>query len=258
MNPTTETVIAPVPTRAGVRLDARTNAEERAEMARLASVFWSRVERLGPNDCHRWLASKSNGYGSFRICGRPFYAHRIAYELAIGPIADGLTIDHLCRNRGCVNPAHLEPVTISENIRRATRDRTECKRGHLLSPENVLLEGTHRRCRACMKIVQARHRTTTRPSPLDWSTNPTECGYGHPLNAQTIGSKKNGQRLCLICNRESKRRYKRKIRALANGHHFCVRCDATLMSADERISGLCEGCILHAAEVSRALLGSSR
>lgn len=68
--------------------------------------------------CWRWLGHcLSSGYG--RVGARGILAHRLAYEELVGPIPDGLEIDHLCRNRGCVNPAHLEPVTHVENLRRA-------------------------------------------------------------------------------------------------------------------------------------------
>ena len=93
---------------------------------------------ITPNGCHQWTAyCGENGYGRFYLDGRGLLAHRWSYERHVGPIPHGLQIDHLCRNRGCVNPEHLEPVTPSENVRRGTapnlaRSRaaelTHCKR----------------------------------------------------------------------------------------------------------------------------------
>lgn len=87
-----------------------------------AERFWSKVDRRGAEDCWEWLASRQpNGYGQFSPGGRAggmTTAHRVAYELTFGPIPEGLSIDHLCRNRGCVNPAHLEAVSQRENVQR--------------------------------------------------------------------------------------------------------------------------------------------
>jgi len=80
-------------------------------------IPWTQV----PNQvtCWEWPGSKDGkGYGSFRLHRKVIMAHRCAYELWVGPIPQGLVIDHLCRNTSCVNPAHLEPVTIYENCRR--------------------------------------------------------------------------------------------------------------------------------------------
>lgn len=74
--------------------------------------------------CWLWTASKNNrGYGTFRLAGRTVQAHRLVYELLVGPIVDGLTIDHLCRNRACVRPSHLEAVSHQENCARGGRGR---------------------------------------------------------------------------------------------------------------------------------------
>ena len=72
--------------------------------------FWAKVDKT--DDCWLWTANRTNaGYGHFWLDRRMVLAHRFAYELLIGPIPDGLTLDHLCRVRACVNPAHLEAVT---------------------------------------------------------------------------------------------------------------------------------------------------
>lgn len=86
--------------------------------------FWNKVQKGGDGECWMWYgALMSTGYGTFGVAHNNQLAHRVAYELTIGPIADGLTLDHLCRNRRCVNPAHLEPVTLGENSRRAAASR---------------------------------------------------------------------------------------------------------------------------------------
>jgi len=109
--------------------------------------------------CWRWTGSATDGYGGVTLNRRPFKAHRLVYEVCVGPIPDGFTLDHLCGNTLCVNPKHLEVVTASENATRGARDRplaTHCKRGHEFTEANTLWKqggprssGKVRRCRAC-------------------------------------------------------------------------------------------------------------
>lgn len=87
-----------------------------------AILFWSRVERAGPNDCWNWKASYAKhryGYGVMSWNGRPLTSHRIAYQLTHGPIGDGMSVLHLCDNPACCNPAHLREGSQSENMRDA-------------------------------------------------------------------------------------------------------------------------------------------
>jgi hypothetical protein len=104
-----------------------------------AERFWAKVDKsTGPSGCWPWLGTITNvGYGQFRY-GRRVGAHRFAYELVKGPIPDGLTIDHVkawgCTRTDCCNPAHLEAVTMAENLRRSeaasavNSRKTECPR----------------------------------------------------------------------------------------------------------------------------------
>ena len=81
--------------------------------AKMEARFWAKVEK-GPG-CWEWTASKITGHGRMVIDGATAYAHRISYELANGPIPDGLLIDHICHNKGCVNPDHLRLATQKQN-----------------------------------------------------------------------------------------------------------------------------------------------
>jgi hypothetical protein len=115
--------------------------------------------RVLPNGCWEWTAAKQKGYGTISVGTRPgggsivARAHRLVYEMAIGPIPSGLEPDHLCRNRACVNPWHLEPVTHLVNVQRGPNPRslqTHCKHGHEFTPDNTICRAKNRRgCRAC-------------------------------------------------------------------------------------------------------------
>lgn len=116
--------------------------------AEMADRTCSYVDKSG--DCWLWTGNLVRGYGQIKVDNKPLYTHRVAYELVVGPIPEGLTLDHLCRTTVCCNPAHLEPVTMEENLRRQGASKTHCKRGHEFSPENTRI-GPHgkRVCRTC-------------------------------------------------------------------------------------------------------------
>jgi len=111
--------------------------------------------------CWEWIASRDpNGYGRIWAEGsRVVMAHRLVYEMVVGPIPDGLFLDHLCRNRGCVRPDHLEPVTCRENTLRGESPaaigarKTHCLRGHELTAENNYFVQGKRSCRTCRRAA---------------------------------------------------------------------------------------------------------
>ena len=118
--------------------------------------------------CIQWTGSKSStGYGTFyNGHGSSVMAHRWAYEHHVGPIPDGHRLDHLCRNRACVNPEHLEPVTQRQNLMRgdtipaANAAKTHCPQGHPYSGDNLYVPpgaSNNRHCRACI-LARSRAR----------------------------------------------------------------------------------------------------
>ena len=151
----------------------------------IAERFWEKVNKTG--DCWIWTGSTNHGYGQFYVNGKPTpgRAHRVAYELAIGPIPNGLELDHLCHNRdkscmggetclhrACVNPDHLQPATHRLNglrgrsVAAVHAAKTHCIRGHEFTPANtdVRPRGS-RRCRTCHRDeARARYAAKRRPS----------------------------------------------------------------------------------------------
>ena len=126
----------------------------------MESRFWTKVEKT--DRCWIWKAAIVRGYGYFRVKDKLIRAHRFAYELLIGPIPDGLGLDHLCRTRACVRPSHLEPVSCAENIARGEtglmrgaqqRAKTHCPQGHTYDLFNTYIspKGT-RTCRQCRAL----------------------------------------------------------------------------------------------------------
>lgn len=130
----------------------------------LAVRFMTFVRPEG--DCWLWDGALArNDYGRIRIdTSRVDWAYRVAYELFVGPIPLDLELDHLCRNHACVNPAHLEPVTHTENMRRGSwAIETHCRNGHSYDEANTAVdERGARRCRACAAARARRFRRRKR------------------------------------------------------------------------------------------------
>lgn len=119
----------------------------------LPDRFWAKTTR---SDCIVWVAAQnSRGYGCISVGGVVHLAHRLAYEDAYGPIPAGMTIDHLCRNRACVNVDHLEVVTYQENTRRALTLAVgrQCRKGHEIESEADLYRRANGKveCLACRR-----------------------------------------------------------------------------------------------------------
>jgi len=134
------------------------NTKRRVTRKKTAEArFWEKVEKT--DGCWNWTGTKSRGYGGFLFDGRQIGAHRFSLLLAGREIPRGLEVDHLCRNRGCVNPDHLDIVTRLENNRRRPyssniRDRPHCLHGHWYTDNSQYRAktkhgGTSRQCLIC-------------------------------------------------------------------------------------------------------------
>lgn len=129
--------------------------------------FWAKVEKNGSNGCWLWTSAISRGYGTFWLDSKPVYAHRFAYEQLIGSIPEDTEIDHLCRNRVCVNPEHMELVTTRQNILRGeghtalNARKTHCLRGHQFDLFNTHYRSDRsgRECQICKRIHNAKRKT---------------------------------------------------------------------------------------------------
>ena len=114
--------------------------------------------------CHFFMgAIGGHGYGNVWNPETKKYAraHRLAYEQEVGPIPEGMQLDHTCAQPICVWPGHLEPVTPAENNRRAAERRTHCRRGHEYTEANTRMHGGYRECILCHRL-KARERWDSR------------------------------------------------------------------------------------------------
>lgn len=168
--------------------------------------FWSNVDK-DSGDCWVWMRGKTTaGYGETWDGERVLYTHRFAYELLVGPIPEGLELDHLCRNRACCNPAHLEPVTHAENMRRAPMSgiaavnaaKTHCVRGHEFNEKNTSYRKRGNRvCLICKREDWARDH----PDAAVTNALKTHCKRGHEFTPENTYFPPAGGRKCRACKR---------------------------------------------------------
>lgn len=120
---------------------------------------------MQPDGCWTWLGERTpKGYGRIEIAGRRERVHRVSWRIHVGPLGRHEILDHLCRNRACWNPSHLEQVTNRENILRGegptaeNARKTRCVNGHELSPENLTSRSATRGWRECATCRQANRK----------------------------------------------------------------------------------------------------
>jgi hypothetical protein len=146
-----------------VKLDRDKTLEER---------FWEKVNKHGPisdyrpnlGPCWVWTGAKVEGYGVIQLNGRPVKAHILSFTWAKGPIEEGRERDHLCRNRACVRPDHLEAVSHWTNVARGisphglNATKVHCPKGHLYDETNTRVDSKGRRhCRTCRNEASRRY-----------------------------------------------------------------------------------------------------
>jgi hypothetical protein len=178
----------------------------------LRTRLFSRAIINPDSGCWEWTGSKDHGYGSIHFRGKMIRAHRAAWRLWFGLIPNGLELDHLCRNRACVNPAHLEPVSHRENTLRGTAPvsenaaKTHCSNGHEFTPENTgRNKDGSRYCKSCLRERSSarRRREAERegrallPPPAER----THCKNGHEYTPANTYRLPDGRRDCRTCIR---------------------------------------------------------
>ncbi len=157
-----------------------------------AATIYARCVELPWSGCWIWMGRLNKGYPKLSFENKTCGGHRVLYEMLIGPIPEGLTLDHLCKIPCCVNPAHLEPVTLSVNMKRADRTgmggyaqrkRTKCIHGHLFNDENTYWDKHgYRSCKTCQRERERRYYQKRRVQ---------EAGEV-PAPAPTTGDEKHG------------------------------------------------------------------
>jgi hypothetical protein len=186
--------------------------------------FMSRIVCHIPTGCWQYSGRLNRDtHSQVKLAGRNRLGHRLAYEWLVGPIPSTLVLDHLCRNRSCVNPAHLEPVTAKENVMRGYgapaihARKTHCPQGHPYDETNtILLTDGGRRCRTCAEGYYAANQDRLRPKRnaayatrrvaegkevLPPPAARTHCKRGHEYTPENTRTTSNGYRQCRACAR---------------------------------------------------------
>lgn len=175
---------------------------------------------------------RSDGYGGISYKSKPELVHRIIYEALVGPIPEGLMLHHVCRNRACCNPQHLDPMTLSEhtrledNVSSRNKLKTHCPKGHPLSGDNVSYIPPNKRmptggryCRTCKReainACYQRKKLREGRTGID-NADKTHCIHGHPFSPENTYIWADGKRQCKTCNRNRVREYKRRKRSEDN------------------------------------------
>jgi hypothetical protein len=185
--------------------------------------------------CIEWVGNRNPaGYGKFYpgqiapgVYAHMMLAHRWGYEQFIGPIPEGLQLDHLCRNRPCVNTDHLEPVTCGVNLSRIPTygtpewngakfnlAKTHCPKGHPYDEGNTYVspDGRRRSCRICLKGHKERFYASLPPNYVP-TPRKTHCKWGHELTIENVYLAKNGIRQCRACKRNHDLARKARLKA---------------------------------------------
>lgn len=177
--------------------------------------LWAKIVKQS-TPCWTWIGGRAEGgYGKFKIEYRTAIAHRVVYEILHGPIPEGMTLDHGCKNILCVNPDHMEVVTAvvnSQRIVNSNRGKTECPSGHEYNAENTIYTkqrsgAKHRICRICRNASAKRQRErldrVTPVRTLNHNSLKTHCKRGHEFTlANTYLAANGNSRRCIACKRE--------------------------------------------------------
>lgn len=207
---------------------------KRTKIEDLLAVIKSRCE-VTESGCWVWIGViGKDGYGYFNWCAmkyRPeslptYCTHRMTYILTNGPVAEGMQLDHLCRNRPCCNPAHLEPVTPSVNVRRSSKcqsPRTHCRRGHPYEGNSYIVrQGAVvpiRNCKTCQAMRTKKYVGANRESVAARNAAYEQSDRGKEKRRLAIQARKNSnpERFASLA-KARKERHKARVLAGLVGH----------------------------------------